>query len=156
MKERIRPTADWYRRKIFSMKDHDYLIGPALDPEEVAKEANPSTSIAFGLLLRLERRNKQLTVASLAKALDIQEEEIRNIEHDPNYKARPRTILSIATYFELPPKEVMKLAGAAASNDERFSEKAMLFAAHSDDMGSLSREEKQLLKSFIQFLRDNE
>ena len=155
MKERTRPSADWYRRKIFSMADNDYLIGPPLDAVEAAVEINSTASLAFGSLLRLERRNRQMTVSSLARNLDVDEDEIRNIEHDPHYKARPRTILGIAKHFGLPAKEVMKLAGAAVSNDERFTEKAMLFAAHSDDMGELSKEEKQLLKSFIQFLKDN-
>lgn len=155
MKEKIRPSADWYRRKIFSMEDNDYVIGPPLDAVEQADVVGSSASIAFGLLLRLERRNRQLTVSALAKNLDVDEDEIRSIEHDPRYKARPRTILGIAKHFGLPTKEVMKLAGAAASNDERFTEKAMLFAAHSDDLGGLSKEERLLLKSFIQFLRDN-
>ena len=30
MKERTRPSADWYRRKIFSMADNDYLIASIL------------------------------------------------------------------------------------------------------------------------------
>ncbi|MGF6812762.1 transcriptional regulator with XRE-family HTH domain [Paraburkholderia sp. Clong3] len=157
MAHRIRPSADWYRRKIFSMEDNDYLIGPALDPEteEQSLEDSANAVLAFGSLLRLERRNSRLTVAELARAIDVDEAEIRNIEHDPNYRARPRTILGIAKHFDLPPKEVMKLAGAAASNDDRFVEKAMLFAAHSDDLGGLTREEKQLLKAFVEYLREN-
>jgi len=156
MKERIRPSADWYRRKVFLMEDNNYLIGPPFDAIEAPTDINSVASLAFGSLLRLERRSKQLTISALAKILDVEEDEIRSIEHDPYYKARPRTILGIARHFGLPPKEVIKLAGAAASNDDRFIEKAMLFAAHSDDIGDLSREEKQLLKSFVQFLRDNE
>ena len=155
MKERIRPSADWYRRKIFSMEDNDFSIGPPLDAVETVSEINSTASLAFGLLLRLERRNRQMTVSALARCLDVDEEEIRNIVHNPHYRARPRTILGIAKHFELPAKEVMKLAGAAVSNDERFTEKAMLFAAHSDDIGELNKEEKKLLKSFIQFLKDN-
>lgn len=156
MKEKIRPSSDWYRRKVFSMEDSDYVVGPPLDAIKQADVVNSDASLAFGSLLRLERRNRQLTVSAFAKNLDVDEDEIRSIEHDPRYKARPRTIMGIAKHFGLPAKEVMKLAGAAASNDERFTEKAMLFAAHSDDLGGLNKEEKQLLKSFVQFLRDYE
>ncbi len=155
MVERIRPSADWYRRKILAMADHDYLIGPPAVPEEDEANRGAPTVLAFGALVRLERRDGKLTVAQLAKILDIEEEELRSIEHDPAYRARPRTILGIARHFRLPAKEVMKLAGAAASNDERFVEKAMRFAAKSDDMGALSREEQQLLQSFVEFLREN-
>lgn len=155
MTDRIRPSADWYRRKIQAIGDHDYLIGPEVDLQEQSTEHNASRALAFGTLVRLERRNSKLSVADLAKELDIEEDELREIEHDPQYQARPRTILEIAKYFKLPPKTVMKLAGAAASNDERFTEKAMKFAAHSDDIGTLNEEEKQLLRSFVEFLRDS-
>lgn len=155
MTGRIRPSADWYRRKINAMADHDYLIGPALDLQEKASDHNIARALAFGALVRLERRNSKLTVTELAKTLDIDEAELREIEHDPQYQTRPRTILGIAQYFKLPPKTVMKLAGAAVSNDEHFTEKAMKFAAHSDDIGTLNDEEKQLLRSFVEFLNDS-
>lgn len=156
MAHRIRPSADWYRRKVLSMEGSDYLIGPAFDPQDADQqlEESASAALAFGSLLRLQRRNSRLTVAQLAKAMDVDEGEIRSIEHDASYRARPRTILSIARYFELPPKTVMKLAGAAAVNDDGFVENAMRFAAHSDDLGSLTKEEKQLLKKFVEFLRE--
>ncbi len=155
MKARTRPSADWYRRKVFSMEDKEYLIGPILDPVELAEGVKASASLAFGSLLRLERRNRKLTVSELARNLNVDEDEIRGIEHDLHYRARPRTISGIAREFGLPLKEVMKLAGAAASNDERFTEKAMRFAAHSDDLGALSKDEKELLRAFVQFLKDN-
>jgi hypothetical protein len=155
MTERIRPSAEWYRRKVLGMADHDYLIGPSAFPQSDKEEHISKTAVAFGALVRLERRSCKLTVSDLAKALDVEEVEIRNIEHDPAYRARPRTILGIARHFKLPPKEVMKLAGAAAANDDRFIEKAMRFAAHSDDMGAFSEEERQLLNSFVEFLRDD-
>ncbi|WP_250511540.1 helix-turn-helix transcriptional regulator [Caballeronia sp. GACF4] len=158
MAERIRPSADWYRRKVLSKEGEEYLIGVPLDPEmerEAEGAESGSTVFAFGSLLRLERRNSHLTVAELAKAIDVGEAEIRSIEHDPSYRARPRTILGIAKHFDLPPREVMKLAGAAALNDEQFVEKATLFAAHSDDLGNLTKEEKQLLKAFVEYLRES-
>ncbi|HEX8980819.1 MAG TPA: helix-turn-helix transcriptional regulator [Parasulfuritortus sp.] len=154
MTDRIRPSADWYRRKIQAIGNHDFFIGPKTDPQ-VHGEHNVPRALAFGTLVRLERRNSKLTIAELAKTLDIEEDELREIEHDPQYQARPRTIIEIARYFKLPPKTVMKLAGAAATNDERFTEKAMKFAAHSDDIGTLNEEEKKLLRSFVEFLRDS-
>jgi DNA-binding XRE family transcriptional regulator len=157
MANRIRPSGDWYRRKIGALSSHDDLtIGPPPGPHEFRIPKIDQAARAFGTLVRLERRNAKLTVAELAKAIDVEEGELRSIEHDPRYRARPRTILSIARHFRLPPKEVMKLAGAAAANDQRFIEKAMRFAAHSDDMGALSDEEKKLLHSFVEFLRDND
>ena len=154
MTEEIRPSPAWYHRKIRQMEDHDYLIGPSAFPAEHEGSPTTATIMAFGALLRLERRNKKLTVSQLADLLNVEEEEIRGIEHDLAYRARPRTILAIASHFDLPEREVMKLAGAVASNDEGFANKAMRFAAHSDDIGALSKEEQQLLHSFVEFLRD--
>jgi DNA-binding XRE family transcriptional regulator len=82
------------------MPDHDDLIGPSAFPQ--VEQTVPRTAIAFGALVRLDRRSCKLTVAGLAKALDVEEVEIRNIEHDPAYRARPRTILRIAQHFKLP------------------------------------------------------
>ena len=152
MKEHNRPSEDWYQQKILEMGDHDYLIGQTPFP---LNECASESTMAFSALVRLERRNKGLTVAKLAEILDVEVDEIRSIEHNVTYHARPRTILNFARYFKLPKKEVMRLAGAAVSNDEGFCEKAMRFAARSDDIGALSREEQQLLSQFIEFLRDN-
>ena len=152
MAERIHPAPEWYQRKVLSLSDRDDPIGPPAFAAEATVALE--TALAFGALVRLERRNAKMTVASLAAALDVEETEIRGIEHDPAYRARPRTIVGIAQHFKLPTKEVMKLAGAAASNDEQFKEQALRFAAHSDDMGGLSDDEKQLLRSFVEFLRE--
>lgn len=154
MPDRTRPTADWYRRKIHSMSDDEPMIGPAFAVDQGEAVRTRPTMQAFGTLVRLERRAKKLSVTQLATAIDVDEAELRHIEHDATYKPRPRTILGIAKFFDLPAKEMMKLAGAAASNDEAFIEQAMRFAAHSDDMGALSDDEKKLLKTFVAFLRD--
>lgn len=155
MADRIQLSTDWYHKKILEMGEYDFLIGPSHFPSDVKDAESNFSSIAFGVLLRLERRNRKLTVEMLANTLNIDSDEIRNIEHNPSYRAKPRTILGISKYFELPTKEVMKLAGAVASNDEVFTNSVMRFAARSDNMGALSREERQLLNQFVEFLRDN-
>lgn len=155
MAERNRPSADWYRRKVFAMPDHDYVIGPVMDlTAQQESERASSVSVAFGALVRLERRNQKLTVAELASKLDVEEAEIRNIEHDPTFRARPRTVVGIANFFDLPLKEVKKLSGTVAANDKQFVDVAMKFAARSDDIGSLTEDERKLLKSFLEYLRD--
>lgn len=158
MTERIRPSADWYRRRIMSLSDDgNCLAGPSnfkTDEEQRALSAE-TTVAAFAALVRLQRRDRKLSVAQLALALKIDESDVRSIERDPNYRARPRTIMHIAELFDLPLKEVMKLAGAAASNDAAFVQEAVRFAAHSDEMGALSKEEKRLLRAYVEFLRDN-
>lgn len=149
-----RPNRQWYARKINQTLDDDFVVGP-MALQSATKETNsPPLTVAFSTLVRLARRSKKLTVHQLADKLSIDAEEVQQIEHDPAYHARPRTISNIAKFFDLPLTELMKLAGAAVSNDEAFRTKALKFAAHSDDMSVLTAEEQDILRSFIRYLRD--
>lgn len=150
---RNRPSGDWYKRKIMEIGDVDIGAGPICEEDPVP--TNAPLNIAFGALVQLERRSRNLTVEAMADALDIAEDDLRNIEHNPTYRAGPRTIINIAKGFDLPARELMKLSGAAASNDTVFEKMALKFAAHSDVLGKLTSEERQLLNEFVQFLKGN-
>lgn len=157
MYSKHRPDRQWYARMIQETLEDDFAIGPAFDAKamEVASAEQPLT-VAFGLLVRLSRRAKRLSVEELAEKLSVQVDELQQIERDPEFRARPRTISKVASFFDLPVGEVMKLAGAAVSNDASFNKYALKFAAHSDDMAALTREEQEALKSFVRYLRDQE
>ena len=148
-----RPDRQWYARMIQETLDDDFLTGSSVLSARDGQVPFPLT-VAFGTLVRLARRAKRLSVEQLAQKLAVDAEEVQKIEHDPAYQARPRTISSIAKYFELPLTEVMQLAGAAVSNDDSFRLKALKFAAHSDDMSALTKEELEMLQSFIRYLRE--
>lgn len=151
MNTKNRPSRQWYARMIAETLDDEILIGPAVFPQDQGETA-PHTAAGFATFVWLARRNKRLTVEQLAERLAVEADEVRTIESDPAYQARPRTIASIAAFFELPTSEVMKLAGAAVSNDASFAP-AMKFAAHSDEISALTKEEQALLRDFISFLR---
>lgn len=153
MSTRNRPNRQWYARMIQETLDDDFVIGASAFPLSEQNTAS-ALAVAFGMLVRLARRSKRLSVAQLAQQLSVDVEEVQKIEHDPSYQARPRTISSIAKFFELPLKEVMTLAGAAVSSDDAFRTKAMKFAAHSDDVSTLTEEEQELLRSFVRYLRE--
>ena len=144
--------ADWYRRNIERSADLDFQAGPI--PVLALRNDPLPITVAFGTLVRLERRNKRLSVAQLAERLAVDEEEVRLIEHDTSYRAKPRTIICIANEFGLPRKEIMKLAGAAKSRDEPFEDAPLKVAGHSDDMGVLPPVGQRMLRSFVEFLKD--
>lgn len=154
MTQRNRPSRQWYARMIEDTADDDFVIGPAAFSTVNQERNEAPLTVAFGMLVRLARRAKKLSSEQLAEKLSVESEEIQQIERDPGYHARPRTISAIARFFDLPLTELMKLAGAAVSNDEAFRNKALKFAAHSDDLSVLSSEEQELLRSFIRFLRE--
>ncbi len=154
MNTRKRPDRQWYERMISKTLDDDFVIGPSAFAASSSETNVSPLTVAFGVLVSLARRSKTLSVNQLAGKLSVEADEIQQIEHNPAYSARPRTISKIASFFDLPMAELMKLAGAAVSNDETFRTKAMKFAAHSDDMSTLTSEEQEMLKSFIRFLRE--
>lgn len=153
MTTKNRPDRQWYARMIDETLDDDFVIGPAPFTAGAKQDETPLT-VAFGTLVRLARRSKRLSVEQLAQNIAVDAEEVRKIEAEPTYQARPRTISNIARFFDLPVTEVMKLAGAAVSNDDIFRSKALKFAAHSEDMSVLTDDEHELLRSFIRFLRE--
>jgi transcriptional regulator with XRE-family HTH domain len=154
MRDRVRPSNEWYERKIYELLELPEIIGAPSTQAPEYVERGESLTMAFGTLIRLKRRESRLSVQQLASKLDVELEEIRNVEHDPHYRARPRTIILFAKFFDLPPSELIKLAGVVAVNDGVFQEKALKFAAHSDDVGGLDKDERELLNSFVRFLRD--
>lgn len=154
MKSKYRPDRQWYARMIKETLDDDFVIGPAAFSEAADEVSQPPITVAFGLLVRFSRRAKRLSVEQLAEKLSVDTDELQHIEKDPAYRARPRTISNIATFFDLPFTELTKLAGAAVSNDDSFRNTALKFAAHSEDIAALSGEEKELLQSFIRYLRE--
>lgn len=154
MNTKNRPSHQWYAKMITETLNDDFIVGPAAF-STTNKESNEAPlTVAFGMLVCLARRSKKLSIQQLAVKLSVEVEEINQIERDPNYHSRPRTISAIAKFFDIPLTELMKLAGAAASNDETFRSKALKFAAHSDDMSALNGEEQKMLQSFIRYLRD--
>ncbi len=157
MNSKHRPDRQWYARMIQETLDDDFIVGPAFDakPKDAATAEQPLT-VAFGLLVRFSRRAKRLSVEELAERLSVEADELQHVERDPEFRARPRTISKVANFLDLPVGEVMKLAGAAVSNDASFNANALKFAAHSDDMAALSSAEQEALKSFVRYLRNQE
>jgi transcriptional regulator with XRE-family HTH domain len=151
MHQRARPDQAWYRRKILDSQGSDVMAGPL--PPDFAQPEEPEARLAFGAFVRLERREKKLSLSEFANRLHVDESELRQIEHDPSYQAKPRTIVSIADYLSVPTKALIKLSGAAQCKDPGFSATAMKFAAHSDDIVGLTAEEHAMLEEFVRFLR---
>lgn len=157
MNAKHRPDRQWYMRMIQDTLDDDFVIGPAFGAEPKADvPAEQRLTVAFGLLVRFSRRAKRLSVEQLAGKLTVESDELQRIERDPEFRARPRTISKLADFFDLPVAELMKLAGAAVSNDESLNTKALKFAAHSDDMAALTTEEQDMLRNFVRYLREQQ
>ncbi|WP_315731538.1 MULTISPECIES: helix-turn-helix transcriptional regulator [unclassified Bradyrhizobium] len=157
-------SPDWLRRKVELDPDVDTDAGPSmavlesagmflpaeLVPADDAKVVN--LIMAFGVLVRQLRRQRQWTIEELAKRARVDAEDLRLIERDPHNKPRPRVVHQLAVVFSMPERALMKLSGATVTRDEAFEEEAKRFAAKSDDMSKLSKEEQRALNDYVKYL----
>tara|TARA_E500000318_G_scaffold111388_1_gene129806 strand:- start:2641 stop:3150 length:510 start_codon:yes stop_codon:yes gene_type:complete len=157
-------SADWLRRKIKADPDIDVEAGPSLSaleeagmfisPEFSKEGENTSEHLtsAFGVLIRQLRRQKKWSVEELAQKARVDPEDLRKIEMASNYRPRPRVVHQLSGVFNVPERSLMKLSGATVTHDHAFEEEAMRFAAKSDDLAKLNREEQQLLNDYVKYL----
>ena len=118
-----------------------------------AAGAAPQTPVCvFGSLIQLLRREKRLTLEKLAEKSQVDIRELVNIEQDPDYEPRPRTVHQLAGVLGLPKRTLVKLSNLAHVHDEELTGAAVRFAARSSSITELSREERQALAEFVRFL----
>jgi HTH-type transcriptional regulator, competence development regulator len=132
-----------------------YGIDPTFDGhpiEAVAEEPR----IAFGRFVRLMRRDRGLSLEKLAEDADIEISELIEIEDDTRHRPELRTVYQLASFFKVPGTKLMQLAGLTASNDNRFIEEAVRFAARSESVSALTKEERAALLAFIAVLSEDE
>jgi len=127
---------------------------PAIGRDAAETQVRLALHQGLGALVRLLRRQKGLSERELADAANVDADEIRQIECDPSYSPSPRTIYQLEEFFALPERTLVLISGAVSSRSPEFTEEVLRFAAHSKDIGKLSREEKRLLNNFVRFLVD--
>ena len=106
----------------------------------------------LGALVQMLRRRNQLSVDDLARDARVAASELRRIELDPAFDPNPRTIVQLEQYFKLPQRSLVVLSGAVRVAED-VREEAVRFAASSEHISGLTREERRLLNEFVKFLR---
>jgi transcriptional regulator with XRE-family HTH domain len=114
------------------------------------------TRIAFGKFVNLMRRRFGFSVERLAEEADLDASELLIIEDDVHYLPEPRTVYRLAQTFKIPQQRLMQLAGLADANDVRFRQEAVRFAARSESIQKLTREENAALEAFVSVLSERE
>ncbi len=162
-------TNDWLRRKIADDPDEDPQAGPSVIPVTSGARrtvAHPESfavagdrtgvplRIALGVLVRQLRSNAGLSVAELAQRADVSEEELRRVEQDPHYTARPRLIHQLSTYFSVSLAMLSQMAGATHEVDRVLFNESVQYAAHSDDVSQLTKEQRAALNAFVSLLNE--
>ena len=149
-------TRDWFMAAADREGDQEVGAGiAARDPVAAASHHASddnvrveATHIAFGRLMHMMRRQKAMTVEALAARARIDAEEVLLIEAKPDFKAEVRTVHQLAEVFQLQPKALLELAGATAVREEIVQE-ALKFAASSEPIAKLTREEAAAVDAFV-------
>jgi len=159
---RLERAQEWWLARIDREESHAVSAGlPARDPVEegqpfTATPVEPSgteeTRIAFGRFVTLMRRQRAMSIEKLADTADLDIGELVSIEDDLHFKPEPRTVFRLAQAFGVPQQPLMQLAGLASARDARFRQEAVRFAARSESVQKLTKEENAALEAFIAVL----
>lgn len=122
------------------------LASPAPEADAIAHH------VGFGRFIRLLRRQKKLSIEQLAEASESTPEELIAIENDPRHMPEISTVHAVASYFELPPKRMMALAGIGTVSSSRLREETIRFAACSEQREPLTPSESDALQAMLKVL----
>lgn len=111
-------------------------------------------TIAFGRVINLCRRNRGLTIETLAKSADLNPEIVIAIEHRIGFVPDPNTIHQLANALGLSADRMMQLAGNTSIFDACIVEKAQVFAALPDPVEELNEQEKEALNELVKLLAE--
>ncbi|MHB8390257.1 MAG: helix-turn-helix domain-containing protein [Acidobacteriaceae bacterium] len=162
---------DWLRRKIATDPDVDVEAGPPLSgsaedegkcrselqAENVAVIGDRNAvqlRVALGILVHQLRLKAGLSIAELAERAQVTEDELRQVEHDPHYTARPRLIYQLSEYFTVSLSTLSQMSGATHSVNRQLYNTAVKYAARSDDVSTLTNEEREALDTFVAMLNE--
>jgi HTH-type transcriptional regulator, competence development regulator len=136
------------------------LMHPGAD-ELLTSESAPANDrvvrqlrLALGVFVSQLRRQKGLSIAELAEQADVDEEELKNVERDPGFTATAYLIYQLSQFFDLPLANLSQMAGQTHAVDRAFYNEAVRYAAHSEDLSTMTREESAALNAFVTTLRD--
>lgn len=160
---KLERSKEWWMAR--ARREGDAVIGAGLLAFDPVPEERPAatlpaaveeTRIAFGRFVNLMRRRRGLSMEQLAQVADLDASELLVIEDDLHYVPEPRTVFKLATTFEVSQQRLMQLAGLAAANDAGFRQEAVRFAARSEAVHKLTREESSALEAFVAILSEQE
>lgn len=131
-----------------------HLTAPTQQPPaSPAPEADAiAHHVGFGRFIRLLRRQEKLSIEQLADASESTPEELIAIENDPRHMPEISTVHAIASYFKLPPKRMMALAGVGSVSSSRLREETIRFAACSEPRDPLTPSESDALQAMLKVI----
>lgn len=109
---------------------------------------------AFGKLINLWRRKKGLRMDQLAEKANIDLAELIEIERNIHYTPEPRTVYQLARTLGLSNERMLQLSGNVIARDQTLGQEAVRFAARSESVEKLNKDEQRALEEFVKFLSE--
>lgn len=120
----------------------------------IATAESESPNPAFGTLINLWRRKRGLRLDVLADKAGIDAAELIEIEKNLTYVPEPRTVYQLAKTLDLPSERLLELSGNLVVRNSSLGREAVRFAAKSESVEKLSRDEQRALEEFVKFLSE--
>jgi DNA-binding XRE family transcriptional regulator len=102
--------------------------------------------------VQLGRLKLRLTKEQFATKTQIPLKELVCIEDDDQYTPTLRTVHMLAQFLKVSHVKLLTLAGLAQAKDAQFNDAAVRFAAMSEPIRQLTREEQEAFDEFAKFL----
>jgi HTH-type transcriptional regulator, competence development regulator len=123
------------------------------EPISVSSEAE-TPNLAFGRLINLWRRKKGLRIDEMAEKARVEIAELYEIERDIHYTPEPRTVYQLAKTCGFSQQKMLELSGNLTVRDSSLGQEAVRFAARSESVEKLSKDEQRALEEFVKFLSE--
>ena len=128
-------------------------IDPVFDGDTLpGGERDDESSIDFGRLINLMRRQRRISLEQLAADADVTLSELAGIENDMHFRPALRTTYQLASFFHMPPTGFLELAGLTDQKNARLAEGAVRYAAPAESTAELTPEESADLEAFVAVL----
>lgn len=113
-----------------------------------------ATRVSFAKFMELARLRLRLTKEQFSTKTNVPLCDIVCIEEDDDYQPSLRTIHLLAQFLKVSHMKLLALAGLAQTKDEGFNEAAVRFAAKSEPIRTLTKEEQEAFDEFVKFLSE--
>lgn len=154
---KLNTPKQWFEKS--ARLEGDSAVGaglPAFFHETGAGLAAIELRLAFGRFVALMRRQLGLSIEQLAHRADVDVAELVTIEEKLDYVPEAMTVYNLARTFRTPEKSLLQLAGLTVRKDPAFVQEAVRFAAKSETIAKLTKEEQAALESFVAVLNSRQ
>jgi HTH-type transcriptional regulator, competence development regulator len=128
-------------------------VGASRETSSRLSPERESSRLAFGKLINLCRRKKGLRIDELADRASIDLVELVEIEKCLDFIPEARTVFQLAQVLGLSNERLLQLSGnAVVREDQSLGQEAVRFAASSESVEKLNKNEQRALEEFVKFL----